>query len=159
MQGYLLRAFAATESVVNQLMLRIIKPCESRRDFLDGWFVRSSLLTLESKKKCVLEWADRFGHLKGEERSSFDGLFARFIRRRNMVVHGSAYADDSYELWLEYFEGAPKTRKLSKEFSDKCVEELLELQKLMRAFDEAIYQKDKAAMSTPPASSTPTALP
>ena len=159
MQGHLLRAFAATENVVNQLMLRIIKPSSSRREFLDAWFVRSSLLTLESKKKCVLEWADRSEYFTRAEKSGFDKLFRSFIQRRNMVVHGSAYADDLYDLWLDYFEGSPKTQKLCKEFSDKCVAELLELQKLLRAFDQSIYQKDKIATATPPELSKPTALP
>ena len=150
MQGHLLRAFAATESVVSQLMLRIIRPCNSRREFLDAWFVRSSLLTLESKKKCVLEWADRSVYFTLNERNRFDKLFRSFIQRRNMVVRGSVYADDLYDLWLDYFEGSPKTQKLCKEFSDKCVEELFELQKLLRAFNESIHQKDEVATPTPP---------
>ena len=158
MQGHLLRVFASTESVVNQLMLRIIKPCNSRRDFLDKWLVRSSLLTLEDKKKCVLEWVDRSQHFNGAKRERFDKLFTQFTRNRNMVVHGAAYADDNYELWLDYFRGTPQSQKLSKQFSDTCVDELLELQKLLREFDESIFQSDKLETPTPPAPSTPTVV-
>lgn len=158
MQGHMLRAFAATESVVNQLMLRIIKPCNTRRDFLDEWLVRSSLLTLESKKKCVLEWATRKKYFIAAGRKRFEKLFVQFIRNRNMVVHGSAYADDNYELWLDFFSGTPQREKLSKQFSDTCIEELLELQKLLREFDESIFQSDKLETPTPPAPSTPTVI-
>ena len=158
MQGHLLRVFASTESVVNQLMLRIIKPCHSRYEFLDAWLVRSSLLTLESKKKCVLQWDTRSKYFSDPGRKRFDKLFVQFIRNRNMVVHGSAYADDNYELWLDFFSGTPQREKLSKQFSDTCIEELLELQKLLREFDESIFQSDKLETPTPPAPSTPTVV-
>ena len=76
-----------------------------------------------------------------------------------MVVHGNAYANDLYDLTLEYFEGEPRTQELSKEFSDKCVEELFELQKLLRAFDESIYKKDEVAIPAQRELLTPTEIP
>ena len=75
-----------------------------------------------------------------------------------MVVHGSAYADDNYELWLDFFSGTPQSQKLSKQFSDTCVKEMLELQKLLREFDESIFQSDELATLMPPAPSTPTVI-
>jgi hypothetical protein len=121
-------AFFAIENDLEHCLVDLFSATEQNRaSFLLTHLIRSSHLSLESKRKLVLSWAEHAGKMQASEKSKIEKLFKTVIRKRNAVVHGAPVCDVNYRLRIEYFSGDPFKFEISSKWVGETASECLQL--------------------------------
>jgi hypothetical protein len=115
--------FFAFEHELDHFLEKLLETqSETRNQFILKNLIRSSHLSLASRRKIVLEWLLISGDLDSKDKNQNEKWFSQVIKRRNAVIHGAPCLDKNYQLRLEYFSGDPLTVLVNREWVAETVD-------------------------------------